>query len=100
MNVFTEEQEKSTPLGVQRVSPESAKQQINEVKELKRTRNMEKLRDAIKRLTDDVSADKNSIPAMMEATKAFGTTGELLGTVREVFGYHYDPMGVIESPFN
>lgn len=100
VNVFTEEQEKSTPLGVQRVSPESAKQQVNEVKELKRTRNMERLRNAIKRLTDDVSADKNSIPAMMEATKAFGTTGELLGTVREVFGYHYDPMGIIESPFN
>ncbi|MBL0716077.1 MAG: methylmalonyl-CoA mutase [Desulfosarcina sp.] len=100
VNVFTEEQEKSTPLGVQRVSSESAKQQINEVKELKRTRNMEKLRDAISRLTDDVSADKNSIPAMIEATRAFGTTAELIGTVREVFGYPYDPMGVIESPFN
>lgn len=100
VNVFTEEQEKTTPLGVQRVSSESAKQQINEVKELKRTRNMEILRDAIKRLSDDVSADKNSIPAMVEATKAFGTTAELLGTVREIFGYSYDPMGVIESPFN
>ena len=100
VNVFTEEMEKSTPMGVQRVSSASAKQQVNEVKELKRTRNMEKLRDAINRLRDDVSADKNSIPAMIEATKAFGTTGELLGTVREVFGYPYDPMGVIESPFN
>lgn len=100
VNVFTEEMEKSTPMGMQRVSSASAKQQVNEVKELKRTRNMEKLRDAINRLRDDVSADKNSIPAMVEATKAFGTTGELLGTVREVFGYPYDPMGVIESPFN
>ena len=100
VNVFTEKQEETTPLGVQRVSAKSAKQQIEEVRELKRTRNMKKLRDAIKCLRDDVGAGKNTIPAMIEATRAFGTTGELLGTVREVFGYPYDPMGTIESPFN
>ena len=100
VNIFTEKQEKTTPLGVQRVSAKSAKQQIEEVKEIKRTRNMNKLRDAIKCLRDDVGAGKNTIPAMIEATRAFGTTGELLGTVREVFGYPYDPMGTIESPFN
>ena len=36
VNVFTEKQEKTTPLGVQRVSAKSAKQQIEEVKELKK----------------------------------------------------------------
>lgn len=100
VNIFTEKQEKTTPLGVQRVSAKSAKQQIEEVKEIKRTRNMNKLRDAIKCLRDDVGAGKNTIPAMIEATRAFGTTGELLGTVREVFGYPYDPMETLESPFN
>jgi methylmalonyl-CoA mutase N-terminal domain/subunit len=100
VNIFTEKQEKTTPLGVQRVSAESAKQQIDEVRKLKRARNMDKLSDTIKCLRDDVGEGKNAIPAMIEATKAFGTTGELLGTVREVFGYPYDPMGTIESPFN
>jgi len=55
---------------------------------------------AIKRLRDDAGEGKNVIPAMVDTTKAFGTTGELLGTVREVFGYSYDPMETIESPFN
>jgi methylmalonyl-CoA mutase N-terminal domain/subunit len=100
VNVFTTEQEKATPLGVQRVSEQSAKQQVEEVKELKRSRNMEQLKDAIRRLRDDTGEGKNVIPAMTNATRAFGTTGELLGTVREVFGYPYDPMGTIESPFN
>ncbi len=99
VNVFTTEQEKSTPLGVQRVSSASAKQQVQEVRELKRTRNMNKLKIAIARLRDDAGERKNVIPAMIEATKAFGTTGELLGTVREVFGYPYDPMEILESPF-
>lgn len=100
VNAFTTEQEKSTPLGVQRVSEHSAIQQIEEAKELKRTRDMDKLKDAVSRLRDVAGEGKNVIPAMVEASKAFGTTGELLGTVREVFGYPYDPMETIESPFN
>jgi methylmalonyl-CoA mutase N-terminal domain/subunit len=100
VNLFTTEQETTTPLGVQRVSEQSAKQQVEEVKELKRSRNMDQLKDAIRRLRDDTGEGKNVIPAMTNATRAYGTTGELLGTVREVFGYPYDPMGTIESPFN
>ena len=100
VNIFTTEQEKTTPLGVQRVSKQSGKQQVEEVKELKRTRDMDKLRDAIQRLKNDAGEGKNVMSAMIEATRAFGTTGELVGTVREVFGYPYDPMGIIESPFN
>ncbi len=99
VNIFDSEPETKTPLGVQRIAEQSAKQQISEVQELKRTRDMAKLRDAIDRLRDDASRGKNTIPAMIEATKAFATTAELLGTVREVMGYPYDPMQVIESPF-
>jgi len=100
VNVFTTEQEKTTPLGVQRVSANSGKQQVEEVRELKRLRNMDQLNDAIKRLRADTGESKNVVPAMIDATRALGTTGEILGTVREVFGYPYDPMGTIESPFN
>ena len=99
VNIFTSEQEKTTPLGVQRVPEQSAVEQVEDVKKLKRTRNMDELKDAIKRLRDDAEEGKNVIPSMIEATKAFGTTGELLGTVRQVFGYSYDPMEIIESPF-
>jgi methylmalonyl-CoA mutase N-terminal domain/subunit len=99
VNIFTSEPERETPLGVQRIPSESARRQIEETKELKRTRNMNKLRDCIKRLKEDAEAGKNVIPAMIEATKAYGTTGELMGTVRMAMGYPYDPMGIIESPF-
>jgi methylmalonyl-CoA mutase N-terminal domain/subunit len=73
---------------------------VEEVKALKQSRNVDLLKDAIKRLRDDAGEGKNVIPAMVEATKAFGTTGELLGTVREVFGYPYDPMETLSSPFS
>jgi methylmalonyl-CoA mutase N-terminal domain/subunit len=99
VNIFKSEPETVTPLGVQRIPERSAARQIEEVKVLKRERENAKLIKAIDELRRDAAAGKNTIPAMIEATDAMATTAELLGTVREVFGYSYDPMGVIDSPF-
>jgi len=99
-NVFTSAPEKTTPLGVQRVSDQSARQQIEDVIRLKKSRDMNKLTDAIKRLREDAAEGRNTIPSMIEATRAKATTGEMMGTVRQVYGYSYDPMNIIESPFN
>lgn len=99
INIFNTEQETETPLGVQRIAAHSAWQQIEDVIALKKSRNWLKLTEAIKRLRDDAADGKNTLPAMIEATQACATTAELLGTVRQVFGYPYDPMEIIESPF-
>ncbi len=100
VNIFSSEPETSTPLGVQRISEHSARQQIEDVIKLKQNRDVNKLTDAIKRLRDDAGENRNTIPAMIEASNALATTGELIGTVREVYGYSYDPLDKIESPFN
>jgi methylmalonyl-CoA mutase N-terminal domain/subunit len=99
-NIFIAEQETETPLGVQRIPGESAGQQIADCTKLKETRDFEKVSEAIKRLREDAQENRNTIPAMIEATRALATTAELMGTVREVYGYSYDPMNVIESPFS
>ncbi|MBU2549046.1 MAG: methylmalonyl-CoA mutase [Proteobacteria bacterium] len=99
VNIFDTEQETATPLGVQRVAEQSARQQIEDVIALKKSRNRHKLTEAIRRLRDDAVEGRNTLPAMIEATQAYATTSELLGTVRQVFGYPYDPMEIIESPF-
>jgi methylmalonyl-CoA mutase N-terminal domain/subunit len=99
-NLFTSEQETETPLGVQRIPVDSAGQQIADCKKLKETRDFKKVSETIKRLREDAQENRNTIPAMIEATEALATTAELMGTVREVYGYSYDPMNVIESPFS
>jgi methylmalonyl-CoA mutase N-terminal domain/subunit len=100
VNIFTSEPETSTPLGVQRIPEHSARQQIEDVIRLKESRDTKEVSDAIKRLRDDAAEGRNTIPAMIEATRAAATTAELLGTVRQVYGYSYDPMNILESPFN
>jgi methylmalonyl-CoA mutase N-terminal domain/subunit len=99
VNIFDSEPETKTPLGVQRIPEQSANQQIEQVKALKKERDDAKLIQAISKLRRDAEEGKNTVPAMIEATEAMATTAELLGTVREVLGYPYDPMGIIESPF-
>lgn len=99
VNIFTTEPETTTPLGAQRVSRQSAQQQIEATRELKRSRDAKCLNDAIRRLQHDAAAGRNTIPAMIDATRAYATTAELLGTVREVYGYSYDPLEIIDSPF-
>ncbi len=100
VNIFSSEPETSTPLGVQRVPEHSARQQIEDVVKLKKNRDVTKLADAINRLRDDAAENRNTIPAMIEASNALATTAEIIGTVREVYGYTYDPLDKIESPFN
>ncbi|HDJ28483.1 MAG TPA: methylmalonyl-CoA mutase [Proteobacteria bacterium] len=100
VNIFTTEQETETPLGVQRVSSVSTRQQIKDCIKLKETRNHNKVFDAIKHLREDAEENRNTIPAMIKATEVFATTSELMGTVREAYGYSYDPLNILESPFD
>jgi methylmalonyl-CoA mutase N-terminal domain/subunit len=99
VNIFQAEQEKTTPLGVQRIRENSAQEQIEGLMELRRTRDANALHRAIAQLRKDAQEGKNTLPAMIEATQIGATTAELLGTVREVMGYAYDPMGILDSPF-
>jgi methylmalonyl-CoA mutase N-terminal domain/subunit len=99
VNIFSTEPETETPLGVQRIPSESARSQIEGTQELKGTRDKNCLKDRIKQLREDTEEGQNVLPAMIEATKAFATTGELMGTVRMGMGYPYDPMEILESPF-
>jgi len=100
VNIFTTEPETETPLGVQRVSSVSTRKQIEDCVRLKESRDGQKVYDALKRLREDAEGGRNTMPAMIEATKAFATTGELMGTVREAHGYSYDPLNILKSPYD
>jgi methylmalonyl-CoA mutase N-terminal domain/subunit len=38
------------------------------------------------------------VPTLIEAYKAGGTSGEIFGVIRMVYGHHYDPFEVLEPP--
>jgi methylmalonyl-CoA mutase N-terminal domain/subunit len=82
-------------------SYEAEKKHIDNVKKLKRDRNKERVRASIDKLREEVlkSKKKNLIPSIIEAVKTYATTDEIIGTIRESFGYSYDPFEMQKSPF-
>jgi methylmalonyl-CoA mutase N-terminal domain/subunit len=54
---------------------------------------------AIRELHDAAIRGENCIGAMIRAFMMDATIGEVWGTFREAMGYHYDPFGVVQSPF-
>jgi len=70
------------------------------VTKLKATRDNAKVIESLRQLK--VKAEEgehvNLVPYAIEAAKAYATIGEIIGVIREAFGYTYDPFNEIESP--
>ena len=100
VNEFTIPPEEDAEVRVHRIPMETAKTQIEMIRKLKRNRNNQKVRERLKRLRDAAGEKKeNLIPYMIDSLKAYATLGEIMGTVREAYGYDYDPLHAISSPF-
>jgi len=74
---------------------------ISTLNELRDTRDNKKLEATLKKLNEVAAKkqDENLLPLIIESVKAYGTIGEILGTIRMGFGYHYDPFEMINHPF-
>ena len=100
VNEFTIPPEEDAEVRVHRIPMETAKTQIETIRKLKRNRNNQKVRERLKRLRDAAGEKKeNLIPYMIDSLKAYATLGEIMGTVREAYGYTYDPLDAIASEF-
>lgn len=86
---------------VHTISGEAARTQVEGLKELRKTRDNNKVKEALLRLRKiaERKSGENLLPSIIDAVKAYATIGEINGTIREAFGYHYDTMGVLNSPF-
>ena len=93
--------EEQVPSERHKYSYEAEKKHIDNVKKLKKDRDYTKVQESINRLREEALKGKrhNLIPAIIEAVKAYATTDEIIGTIRESFGYSYDPFEIQKSPF-
>jgi methylmalonyl-CoA mutase, N-terminal domain len=67
----------------------------------KQTREMAPIEASLRRLHADArKGDRfNLMPAIIEAVKAYGTAGEIIGVIRLARGLNYDPFDMIRCPF-
>jgi len=93
VNEFTIPPEEDAEVKVHRVPTETADIQIENLRQLKKNRNGHSVKEALKRLYDAAGEkQENLIPYMIDASKTYATLGEIMGTVREAYGYVYDPL--------
>jgi methylmalonyl-CoA mutase N-terminal domain/subunit len=72
------------------------------MEEWKKTRNMPLVKARMAALYSDAKKEDryNLMPSIIEAVKAYATAGEIIGVIRKARGLSYDPLGMIDCPFD
>lgn len=91
VNAYQSEQEEKIPTFV--TDPKSEARQGKRLRELRERRDARKLSRAMENLRKDALAGKNTVPAAVEAVKAYATIGEMTKCMEEIYGTYKD-MGI------
>jgi len=79
------------PLEVLKVDHTVEKTQIENLKKVREKRDGKKVSQALQALKAAASTEQNLMPLIYEAVKAYASVGEIMGTLREVWGEYHDP---------
>jgi len=89
VNAFEMEHE---PIPLLDINEAVAKQQLARLKEIKRTRNNSQVRERLRDLKKAAEGDINLMPFILKCVKAYTTLGEIMDSLKEVFGEYKEPI--------
>ncbi len=90
VNEFVDKDEK-IEIPILLIPEEVEKVQIQRVKELRETRNNAEVQRTLAELKKAAEEDRNLMPYLIECAKAYCTLGEMVNTLKEVFGEYEEP---------
>ncbi|KPK29011.1 MAG: methylmalonyl-CoA mutase [Desulfobacterales bacterium SG8_35_2] len=73
------------------ISDEVEQNQIQKLKELKETRDTKQVEETLQKLRMAAAEDLNLMPFLVEAAKTYCTLGEMVDSLKEVFGVYHEP---------
>ena len=82
--------EEGTEIPLLRVDREGEKKQIANLNNIRRTRDNREVAERLKALEQAARGSENTMPYLVEASKAYATLGEMMDVFRDVFG-EYNP---------
>lgn len=85
VNEFIEPDEK-VDIPILTISPEVQKKQVQRLAELKQSRNPQKVIDCLNEINQAAIDGKNLMPVFVKAAHNYVTLGEMVSTLKEVFG--------------
>jgi len=89
VNKFTVEEE--SQFDYLRIDPEVEREQIKQLKSVRKKRDDAKVEEILDRLRTAAEGDSNLIPPIIEAVRVYATMGEICGVLREIFGEYKAP---------
>lgn len=91
VNMFQSEEQRR-PIEIMRVSPEIGIKQVEKLNEVKAHRDPAEVRRTLEQLKQAAMGNENTLPATIEAVKAYATLGEITDTLKSVFGVFHEPV--------
>lgn len=79
-------EEEECPIKLFRIDPKVEEQHMARLQRVKRERDNEKVNRTLDKLHDEAEKDKNLMPTIIEAVKAYTTLGEICDVFRNVYG--------------
>ncbi len=89
VNDFVDENEK-IEIPILEISPEVEAKQRRQLKELRETRDNKAVKACLAELKEAAERDKNLMPVLIKAAKAYATVGEMINTLKDVFGEYVE----------
>jgi methylmalonyl-CoA mutase N-terminal domain/subunit len=90
VNDFVDEEEK-VKINLLKIGPEAAARQHRVLKDVRAERDEAKVKTALAGLRDAAEGTDNLMPHFVECCRVYATEGEMIGTLREVFGEYHEP---------
>jgi len=89
VNAYREEAE-PPPFELHRVDPEVETRKIEALREFKAARDEQRVREALDAVSETAASDENVMPPTIEAVRARATGGEIVESLRAVFGSYVE----------
>ncbi len=91
VNKYADEAEDQTDVELHEYNEQWVDQQLDGLKELRRTRDNREVTRTLNELEKGTRAGKNVMPLLVDCCRAYATVGEMAGVFRELFGEWEEP---------
>ncbi len=92
VNCWRNEQEDEHPVEFHAYDEEGARTQVQGLRQVRSTRDAQRVRAALATLRSDAQAGRNVMPALVEAVQAYASVGEMTSELVAVFGRYREPV--------
>ncbi|HKX12875.1 MAG TPA: methylmalonyl-CoA mutase family protein, partial [bacterium] len=83
--------EDSEPLEILKIDPTVERQQVENLKKVKASRDNSVIQSRLEALKAAAQGSTNLMPLILDAVRVYASVGEIMGTLREVWGEYHDP---------